>query len=82
MQANMAEGQKQFEVDRGLYTSKQSMSIILLQDTTDSRDVLDSKLEHHELHRRLAHDVEVLQETANQPINFTPSDTELCILTK
>jgi len=45
-------------------TSEQRVSVVLLQDATDARDVLDGKLEHDQLHRRLAHDVEVLEETA------------------
>ena len=39
------------------------MSIVLLQHTTDSRDVLDGKLEHDQFHRSLADHVEVFQET-------------------
>jgi len=39
------------------------VSIVLLQHTTDSRDVLDGELEHNQLHRSLANHIEVLQET-------------------
>ena len=38
------------------------MSVVLFQHTTDPWDVLNSKLEHDQLHGSLAHHVEVLQE--------------------
>ena len=61
-------------------TSEQRVSVVLLQDATDARDVLDGKLEHDQLHRSLAHDVEVLQETAphahdsSTSVHVSPTD--------
>ena len=45
-------------------TGEQSVPVVLLEHATDPRDVLDGKLEHDQLHRSLAHHVEVFQEAA------------------
>ena len=37
------------------------MTFVLLENTTDTRDVFYRKLEHHQTHRGLAHHVELLQ---------------------
>lgn len=41
-------------------TYKQSMSVILQKHTTDSRYVLNGKLEHDQLHWCLANNIELL----------------------